>query len=140
VVPDHTHSHTQSNIPRSRNGGTTHDETGVEAEGRSRRVEIPQQSQRRDGTNVEAGVETNVCSKKTITPRCRGSRSLGGRGREPRSRSLFFGRGRRSSVNGRQGDITKEQQQVGPPCFFDRPDIEEPCQGGRQQRTRLRRS
>jgi hypothetical protein len=26
-------THTQSNIPRSRNGGTTHVETGVEAEG-----------------------------------------------------------------------------------------------------------
>jgi hypothetical protein len=37
----HTLTHTQSNIPRSRNGGTTHDDTGVEAEGRSRRVEIP---------------------------------------------------------------------------------------------------
>jgi hypothetical protein len=33
--------HTQSNIPRSRNTGTTHDEIGVEDEGRSRRVEIP---------------------------------------------------------------------------------------------------
>jgi hypothetical protein len=56
--------------PRSRNGGTTHDETGVEAEGRSRRVEIPPQSQRRDGANVAAGVETGLCSKKTIAPRC----------------------------------------------------------------------
>jgi hypothetical protein len=35
---------------------------------------------------------------------------------------------------------TKEHQQVDPPCFFDRPDVEEPRQGGRQQRTRLRRS
>jgi hypothetical protein len=50
-----------------------HNETGVEAEGRSRRVEIPPQSQRRDGANVAAGVET-VCSKKMIAPRCRGSR------------------------------------------------------------------
>jgi hypothetical protein len=70
-----THTHTQSNIPHSRNGGTTHDETGVEAEGRSRRVEIPPQSQRRDSANVAAGVETDMCSKKTIAPRCRGSRS-----------------------------------------------------------------
>jgi hypothetical protein len=62
----HTLTHTLSNIPCSRNGGTTHDETGVEAEGRSRRVEIPPQSQRRDGANVAAGVETGVCSKKTI--------------------------------------------------------------------------
>jgi hypothetical protein len=93
VVPAHTHSHTHSlTSPRSRNGGTTHDETGVEAEGRSRRVEIPPQSQRRDGTNVAAGVETGVCSKKTIAPRCRGSRSRGGRGRKTRNKSLIFGR------------------------------------------------
>jgi hypothetical protein len=32
-------------------------------------------------------------------------RSRGGRGRETRSRSLIFGRGRRSSVNDRQGDL-----------------------------------
>ena len=67
----HTLTHTHSlTSPRSRNGGTTHDETGVEAEGRSRRVEIAPQSQRRDGANVAAGVETVVCSKKTIAPRC----------------------------------------------------------------------
>jgi hypothetical protein len=47
--------HTQSSIPRSHNEGTTHDESGVEVEGRSRRVEIPPQSQRRDGANVAAG-------------------------------------------------------------------------------------
>jgi hypothetical protein len=41
--------HTQSNIPRSRNENTTHDDTGVEAEGRSRQVEIPPQSRRREG-------------------------------------------------------------------------------------------
>jgi hypothetical protein len=116
VVPDHTHSHTQSNIPRSHNGGTTHDETGVEAEGRSRRVEIPPQSQRRDGVNVAAGVETGVCSKKTIAPRCRGSRSRGGRGRETRSRSPIFKRGRRSSVNDRQDDTTKEHRQPDHPA------------------------
>jgi hypothetical protein len=116
VVPAHTHSHTQSNIPRSRNGGTTHDETGVEAEGRSRRVEIPQQSQRRNGANVAAGVETGVCSKKTIAPRCRGSRSRGGRGRETRSRSLISGRGRRSSINDRQGDTTKGHRQADLPA------------------------
>jgi hypothetical protein len=116
VVPAHIHSHTQSNIPRSRNGGTTHDETGVEAEGRSRRVEIPPQSQRRDGANVEAGVETGVCSKKTIAPRCRGSRSRGGCGWETRSRSLIFGRGRRSSVNDRQGDTTKGRRHADLPA------------------------
>jgi hypothetical protein len=44
----HTLTHSLTS-PRSRNGGTTHDETGVEAEGRCRRVEIPPQSQRRDG-------------------------------------------------------------------------------------------
>jgi hypothetical protein len=92
VVPAHTHSHTHSlTSPRCRNGDTTHDETGVEAEGRSRRV-IPPQSQCRDGANGAAGAETGVCSKKTIAPRCRGSRSRGGRGRETRSRSLIFGR------------------------------------------------
>jgi hypothetical protein len=113
VVPAHTLSHTHClTSPRSRNGGTTHDETGVEAEGRSRRVEIPPQSQRRDGANVAAGVETVVCSKKTIAPRCRGSRSRGGRGRKTRSKSLIFGRGRRSSVNDRQGDTAKGHRQA----------------------------
>jgi hypothetical protein len=53
-----------------------------------------------------------VCSKKTIAPRCRGSRSRGGRGRETRSRSLIFGRGRRSSVNDRHGDTTKGHRQA----------------------------
>jgi hypothetical protein len=57
-----------------------------------------------------------VCSKKTIAPRCRGSRSRGGRGRETRSRSLIFGRGRRSSVNDRQGDATKEHRQADLPA------------------------
>jgi hypothetical protein len=109
----HTHSLTS---PRSRNGGTTHDETGVEAEGRSRRVEIHPQSQRRDGANVADGVETSVCSKKTIAPRCRGSQSRGGRGRETRNKSLIFGRGRRSSVNDRQGDTTKGHQQADLPA------------------------
>jgi hypothetical protein len=108
--------HTQSNIPRSRNEGTTHDETGVEAEGRSRRVEIPPQSQHRDGANVASGEESGVDSKKATAPRCRVSRSRGGRGRETRSRSLFFGRGRRSSVNDRQGDTTKEHKQVNLPA------------------------
>ena len=57
-----------------------------------------------------------MCSKKTIAPRCRGSRSRGGRGRETRSRSLFFGRGRRSSVNDRQGDTTKGHRQADLPA------------------------
>jgi hypothetical protein len=56
-VPAHTHSLTS---PRSRNEGTTHDETGIEAEGRSRRVDIPLQSQRREGADVAAVVETGV--------------------------------------------------------------------------------
>jgi hypothetical protein len=135
----HTFTHTQSNIPRSRNGGTTHDETGVEAEGRSRRVEIPPRSQRRNGVNVAAGVETIVCSKKTIAPRCRGSRSRGGRGRKTRSKSLIFGRvDIRASTIGR----ATQQKGTGRPTFlfFDRPGVKEPRQGGRQQRTRLRRS
>jgi hypothetical protein len=108
--------HTQYNISRSRNGGTTHDETRVETKGRSRRVEIPPQSQRRNGANIEARVETGVCSKKTIAPRCRGSQSRGGRGRETRSRSLIFRRGRRSSVNDRQGDTTKGHWQADLPA------------------------
>jgi hypothetical protein len=117
MVPTHTHSHTHSlTSPRSRNGGTTHDETGVEAKGRSRRVEIPPQSQRRDGANVAAGVENGVCSKKTIAPRCRGSRSRGGRGRKTRNKSLIFRRGRRSSVNDRQGDTAKRHQQADLPA------------------------
>jgi hypothetical protein len=57
-----------------------------------------------------------VCSKKTIAPRCRGSRSRCGRGRETRSRSLIFGRGRRSSVNDLQGDTTKGHQQADLPA------------------------
>jgi hypothetical protein len=113
-VSAHTHSLTSS---RSHNGGTTHDETRVEAECRSRRVEIPPQSQRRNGANVAARVETGVCSKKTIAPRCRGSQSRGGRGRETRNRSLIFGRGRRSSVNDRQGDTTKGHWQADLPAY-----------------------
>jgi hypothetical protein len=116
VAGPHSHSHTQSNIPRSLNGGTTNNETGVEAEGRSRWVEIPPQSQRCDGANVAAGVENDVCSKKTIAPRCRGSRSRGGRGRKTRSRSLIFGRGRRSNVNDRRGDTTKGHRQADLPA------------------------
>jgi hypothetical protein len=85
------------------------DETGAEAEGTSRRVEIPPQSQRREHVNVAARAETDVHSKKTIAPVCRGSQSRGGRGQETRSGSLFFGRGRRSIVNDRQGDATKEE-------------------------------
>jgi hypothetical protein len=57
-----------------------------------------------------------VCSKKTIAPRCRGSQSRGGRGRHTRSRSLIFGRGRRSSVNDRQGDTTKGHRQADLPA------------------------
>jgi hypothetical protein len=53
-----------------------------------------------------------VCSKKTIAPRCRGSRSRGGRGRKTHSKSLIFGRGRRSSVNDRQGDTAKGHRQA----------------------------
>jgi hypothetical protein len=58
---------------------------------------MPPQSQRREGVNVAAGVETGVHSKKTIAPGCRGCRSRGDRGRETRSSSPFFERGRRSS-------------------------------------------
>jgi hypothetical protein len=100
--PTHTHTHSLTS-PRSRNRGTTHDETGVEAEGRSQPTY--------GGANVAAGEKIGVCSKKTIAPRCRGRRSRGGRGRETRSRSLFFGRGQRSSVNDRQGDTTKGHRQ-----------------------------
>jgi hypothetical protein len=50
--------------------------------------------------------------EKMITLGCRGSRSQSGRGRETRSSSLFFGTGRRSSVNGRRRDTTKEHQQA----------------------------
>jgi hypothetical protein len=57
-----------------------------------------------------------VCSKKTIAPRCRGSRSRGGRGRKTRSKSLLFGRGRRSSVNDRQGDTAKGHRQADLPA------------------------
>jgi hypothetical protein len=47
-------------FPCSHNGDTAHDETGVEANGRSRWAEISSQSQRREGVNVAAGVETGV--------------------------------------------------------------------------------
>jgi hypothetical protein len=80
-----------------------------------------------------------VCSNETIAPRCRGSRSRGGRGRESCSRSMFFGRGRRSSVNDRRGRHDKRAP-ASQPCFFNRPNVEEPHQGGRQQRTHLRQS
>jgi hypothetical protein len=46
--------------------GTAHDETGVEAKVRSRRVEIPPQSQRHQGESVVARVETGVYSMKMI--------------------------------------------------------------------------
>jgi hypothetical protein len=75
--PTHTEITNCLTSPCSRNRGTTHDETGVEAEGMSRRVEIPPQSQRREGANVAAGVETGVYSKKTIAPGCRGGRGMG---------------------------------------------------------------
>jgi hypothetical protein len=68
-----------------------------------------------------------VCSKKTIAPRCRGRRSRGGRDRKTHSRSLIFGRGRRSSVNDRQGDTTKRAPAGRPSCFFDRPGVKEPA-------------
>jgi hypothetical protein len=61
-----------------------------------------------------------VCSKKTIAPRCRGSRSRGDHGRETRSRSLIFGRGRRSSVNDRHGDPTKGHRQTDLPSSIVR--------------------
>jgi hypothetical protein len=108
--PDHKSSFTQSSSHH--NGGTTHDETKVETKDRSLRVDIPPQSQPRESANVAAGVETGVDFEKTIAPGCRGSQSRGGRGRETCNSSLFFGRGRRSSVNGRQGDTTKEHQQA----------------------------
>jgi hypothetical protein len=57
-----------------------------------------------------------VCSKKTIAPRCRGSRSRGGCDRETHNRSLIFGRGRRLSVNDRQGDTTKGHWQADLPA------------------------
>jgi hypothetical protein len=102
----------KSNIPLQSQRSTAHDDTGVKAEGRSRRVDIPLQSQRREGANAAVGVETGVDFEKMIAPGCRGSRSRGGCGRETRSNSLFFGRGRRSSVNGRRGNTTKEHQQT----------------------------
>ena len=80
-VVTHTYTHSLTS-QRSRNGGPTHDETGVEAEGRRRRVGIPPQLQRREGANVVVRVETGVDSKKTIALGCQGSRSRGGRGRE----------------------------------------------------------
>jgi hypothetical protein len=80
-----------------------------------------------------------VCAKKAIAPRCRGSRSRGGRGRETRSRSLFFGRGRRPSVNERRGQHNKRATATsGPSGFVPRSVVKEPRQGGWRQR--LRRS
>ena len=85
-------THIQSSTTRSRNRGTTHDETGAKAESRSRRVEIPLQSQRREGVDVAAGVETDVDSENTIAPGCRVSQSRGGRGREIHSSSVSVSR------------------------------------------------
>jgi hypothetical protein len=61
----HTHSLTSHH---SRNGGTTHDETGVEAEGRSRQVDKGDRS-------WEAGAGTGgaICTLKS-------SRCIGGNG------------------------------------------------------------
>jgi hypothetical protein len=102
--------HTQSNILPQSQRGTTHDETGVEAEDRSRRVEIPR------SRSVVMVRMLWLEKRPAWTPRHRGSRSRGGRDRETRSRSLSFGRGRRSSVNGRQGDTTKEHRQADLPA------------------------
>jgi hypothetical protein len=102
-------------------------------------LKSPPQSQRRDGANVAAGVETGVCSKKTIAPRCRGSRSRGGRGRETQQKPVL----REGSTFERQlsaGRHDKRAPAGRHSCFFDRKDVKEPCQGGRRQRTRLRRS
>jgi hypothetical protein len=120
-----------SNIPPQSQRGTTHDETGVEAKGSSRQVEIPPQSQRREVVNIAVGVETGVYSKKMIAPGCRGSRSRGGHGRETRDSSLFFWRGRRLSVNDRWGDAKGTTSTSGPSCFFPRSVVEELHQGGR---------
>jgi hypothetical protein len=61
--PAHLHIGTHSlTSPRSRNGSIANDETGAEAEGRSRLVEIPPQSQHHEGVCVAVGVETSVQS------------------------------------------------------------------------------
>jgi hypothetical protein len=128
VVPAHSHTHSLT-FPHSRNGDTTHEETRVEAESRSQRVEIPPRSQRREDVNVAAGAETSVCAK-TIAPRCRGSRSRGGHDWQI---------GRHATEACSSGGATfKRQRSTGrhnkralagrPSCFFDRPDIEEPRQ------------
>lgn len=57
----HIGTHTLTS-PRSRNGITANDETGVEAQGRSQRVEIPSHSQRHKGAKGAARVETGVHS------------------------------------------------------------------------------
>jgi hypothetical protein len=49
-------------------------------------------------------------------------------------------RGRRSSVNDRRGRHNKRAPTGRPSCFFHRPDVEEPRQGGRRQCSRLRQS
>jgi hypothetical protein len=71
-----------------------------------------------------------VDSKKTIAPGCRGRRSRGDRQREGSTfeRQRSAGRHNKRVPTGR------------PSCIFDRPDVEEPRQGGRRQRTRQRRS
>jgi hypothetical protein len=74
-VSARTHSLTS---PCSHNGSTAHDETGVEAEVRSRWDDIPRQSQRHEGVNVAVEVKTGVDSEKTIAPGCGGSRTRGG--------------------------------------------------------------
>jgi hypothetical protein len=80
-------------------------------------LKSPRQSQRRGDANVAAGEETGVDSEKAIAPGCRVSRSQGGQGQETHSRSLFFGRGRHSSVNDQKGDTTKEHRQIDLPAF-----------------------
>jgi hypothetical protein len=102
----HVGTHTLTS-PRSRNESTANNDTGAEAEGRSRRVEIPPQSQRSEDASVVAVVGTDVHAMWMIAPRCRGSRS-----RKTCSGDLVLWRSRRSSVNNRWGDTTKEHQQV----------------------------
>jgi hypothetical protein len=122
---------------RSRSRGIAHYETGVEGEKVG--ADGLKSSRSRNVARVEcsAGVETGVYYKKKIAPGCQGSPSRGGRGRKTHNNSLFFRR-----VNVRVSTVDRvtqkrQQQPRGPFGFFLCLVVEEPHQGGRQQRTRL---
>jgi hypothetical protein len=77
VVPDHTHNLTP---PRSRNGGTTYDETGVEAEGRSQQGLLRRRGVGDGGTRPSGGYREDVGHGEGVDQPVRGAGRLEGKG------------------------------------------------------------